>query len=119
VDVLGTSAPELEREPGILFHAIAFIVAAGQIVLSTGVAVSYVRLEPLGVRRVVPNTSLVTLRGDVLSLGVSTFFCRSQIPGRRLPLVTLNPFAPGVKSAKVTLPYSVPTRFCHSTKLEC
>jgi hypothetical protein len=123
VDVLGTSAPELEREPGIHFHAIALTVEAGQIELSTGVALSYGSLVPLysffHVWRVVPITLLVTCHGVELSIGVSTFFCRSQIPGRRLHLVTLDSIALTVKSAKVVLAPDVPTLCCHATKLEC
>ncbi len=71
--MLGTFAPELERETGILVHSIAVIVAAAPHgVLSIGEALSYGRLEPfdsfLRVRRVLPRTALVTLRGVKLSL---------------------------------------------------
>jgi hypothetical protein len=43
----------------------------------------------------------------------------SQISGRRLPLVTLNPFAPTVKSAEAHLARSVPALCCRATELEC
>jgi hypothetical protein len=121
--MLGTFAPELERETGILFHAVAFIVAVSQSKLSHAVSLGDGRLVPfdgfLHVRRVEPIPTLVTSRGAVLGIGVTSFFCRPQILGRRLPLVTLDPFAPRVKSAKVELAHGVPSLCCHATKLEC
>jgi hypothetical protein len=98
VDLQGTFAPELEREPGVLFHAIAVIVAVPQMQVRSNVTLRNGRLVPFGsfllVRRVVPSAILVTLRGVKLSIVVSTFFCRSQKPGRRLPLVTIQPHRP-------------------------
>jgi hypothetical protein len=118
---LGTFAPELEREPGILVHAVAMIVAEAQMELRRTVALKCCFFIPFGsffdVRRVVPITKLVTLPSDELTFGVSTF-CRSQIPGRRLPVVTLNPFDPTVKCAKIPLARGVPTLCRHATKLE-
>jgi hypothetical protein len=67
VVMLGTFAPELERETGIRVHAIACIVAVARREQSTAVALSYGRLVPfdrfLYVRSVVPLPTLVALRG--------------------------------------------------------
>ena len=62
--MLRTFAPELEREPWVFLHAVAFVVAYSQINLRISVALRYGGLVPfdrlLHVRRVVPETVLVT-----------------------------------------------------------
>jgi hypothetical protein len=110
--VLGTFAPELQRESGIIFYAVAFMAAALQLQLRITVALKCGFLVPfdsfLHVWRVVPFAAPVTLRRKELSIGFSTS-CRSQIPGRCLPFVTLNPFAPTVKATKIPLALDVTT----------
>jgi hypothetical protein len=46
--MLGTFAPELEREPAIHVHAVAIVVAVSQMQLSTAVALRYGSLVPFG-----------------------------------------------------------------------